>query len=237
MIPKIIHYCWFGRNPLPASAQKCIDSWKKYFPDYEIKEWNEDNFDVNRIPYSRDAYAAKKFAFVSDYARFWILYYMGGVYFDIDVEVIHPMDDLIEKGPYMGWEKPDMSGRYTINPGLGLAMPQTMPLCKEILNGFEQMNFYKEDGTISSFTMIRMITDMLKEKGLAIDGTLQEIDGATIYPSDYFCPMNSLTGKTTITENTRSIHRYQMSWFDKKDQNRLKVTRFVRRVLAFFKGK
>jgi len=116
-------------------------------------------------------------------------------------------------------------------------MPQTMPLCKEILNGFEQMNFYKEDGTISSFTMIRMITDMLKEKGLAIDGTLQEIDGATIYPSDYFCPMNSLTGKTTITENTRSIHRYQMSWFDKKDQNRLKVTRFVRRVLAFFKGK
>jgi len=119
MIPKIIHYCWFGRNPLPASAQKCIDSWKKYFPDYEIKEWNEDNFDVNRIPYSRDAYAAKKFAFVSDYARFWILYYMGGVYFDIDVEVIHPMDDLIEKGPYMGWEKPDMSGRYTINPGLG----------------------------------------------------------------------------------------------------------------------
>ena len=104
MIPKIIHYCWFGRNPLPESAIKCINSWKKFFPDYEIKEWNEDNFDVNIIPYTKEAYEAKKYAFVSDYARFWILYHHGGLYFDTDVEVIKAMDDIIELGPFMGVE-------------------------------------------------------------------------------------------------------------------------------------
>ena len=96
MIPKIIHYCWFGRNPLPQSAIKCINSWKKFFPDYEIKEWNEQNFDVNIIPYTSEAYQAKKYAFVSDYARMWVLYNYGGIYFDTDVEVIKPMKDIVE---------------------------------------------------------------------------------------------------------------------------------------------
>ena len=104
MIPKVIHYCWFGGNPLPASAKKCIASWRKYLPDYEIKEWNESNFDVNIIPYTAEAYKAKKYAFVSDYARFWILYKYGGLYFDTDVEVIKNMDDIIAKGAFMGCE-------------------------------------------------------------------------------------------------------------------------------------
>jgi len=105
MIPKVIHYCWFGRNPLPSLAIKCIESWRKYLPDYEIKEWNEDNFDVNIIPYTQEAYQVGKYAFVSDYARFWILYKYGGLYFDTDVEVIKPMDDIIARGPFMGCEK------------------------------------------------------------------------------------------------------------------------------------
>ncbi len=104
MIPKVIHYCWFGRNPLPKSALKCIASWRKYFPNYEIKEWNEDNFDVNIIPYTQEAYSVGKYAFVSDYARFKILYENGGLYFDTDVEVIRPMDDIIERGAFMGVE-------------------------------------------------------------------------------------------------------------------------------------
>ena len=104
MIPKIIHYCWFGRNSLPASAQKCIASWRKYFPDYEIKEWNEDIFNVNIIPYTQQAYEAQKYAFVSDYARFWILYHYGGLYFDTDVEVIKSFDDIVDKGAFMGLE-------------------------------------------------------------------------------------------------------------------------------------
>ena len=112
MIPKIIHYCWFGGKPLPKSAIKCIKSWRKFFPDYEIKEWNESNFDVNMMTYTREAYAAQKYAFVSDVARFWILYREGGVYFDTDVEVIAPMNDIIESGPFMGVEAMDVYLRY-----------------------------------------------------------------------------------------------------------------------------
>lgn len=104
MIPKKIHYCWFGRKPLPESAKKCIASWKKFFHDYEIIEWNEDNYDVNKIPYIQQAYEAKKYAFVSDYARFDVLYQYGGVYFDTDVEVIRPFEDILEKGAFMGCE-------------------------------------------------------------------------------------------------------------------------------------
>lgn len=104
MIPKIIHYCWFGRNPLPELAKQCIASWKRFLPDYEIREWNEDNFDVNIIPYTAEAYKQKKYAFVNDYARFWILYRYGGIYFDTDVEVIRPLDDIIAKGNFMGVE-------------------------------------------------------------------------------------------------------------------------------------
>ena len=104
MIPKVIHYCWFGRNPLPPLAVKCIESWKKFLPGYEIKEWNEDNFDVNIIPYIQEAYEARKYAFVSDYARFYILYHHGGIYFDTDVEVIKSIDDIIERGAFMGCE-------------------------------------------------------------------------------------------------------------------------------------
>lgn len=117
-IPKIIHYCWFGGKPLPKSAIKCINSWKKLFPDYEIREWNESNFDVNMIPYTKEAYVAKKYAFVSDFARFWILHEYGGIYFDTDVEVIRPMTDILLKGAYFG-----MENYSSINPGLGMAAP------------------------------------------------------------------------------------------------------------------
>ena len=138
MIPKVIHYCWFGGNPLPESAQKCIASWRKFLPDYEIKEWNESNFDVNAIPYTAQAYAAKKYAFVSDYARFSILYDNGGLYFDTDVEVIRPMDDIIENGPFMGFEI-DASGidfKKAVAPGLGLGANPGLGLYKEILEHY-----------------------------------------------------------------------------------------------------
>ena len=133
MIPKVIHYCWFGRNPLPESAIRCINSWKKFFPDYEIKEWNEDNFDVNIIPYTSEAYEAKKYAFVSDYARMWILYHYGGLYFDTDVEVIKNMDDIVAKGSFMGIEVEYSEGSImSVNPGLGLGVIPHHRIYKEI---------------------------------------------------------------------------------------------------------
>lgn len=231
MIPKIIHYCWFGRNPLPKSAKKCIASWKKYLPDYEIKEWNEDNFDVNIIPYTHDAYEAKKYAFVSDYARFWILYHFGGVYFDTDVEVIKPMSHLIEKGAFMGWEKPGNDGISSIAPGLGLTASKGQLLYKEILEGFEKLNYYKDNGERNTYTMIPMVTDMLLQKGLKKDGSLQTIDSIVFYPSDFFCPMDAVTGKVDITTNTYTIHWYTMSWLPKTRQWRVKLMRYIRKFL------
>ena len=231
MIPKTIHYCWFGRNPLPSSARKCIASWKKYLPDYEIKEWNEDNFDVNRIPYTRDAYAAKKYAFVSDYARFWVLYHYGGVYFDTDVEVIRPMNDIIAKGPFMGWEKPGSTGVYSIAPGLGLAANKEQPLYQEILDGFEDLTFYNEKGEINKYTMIPFITDLLTQKGLKKDGSLQVINDVILYPSEFLCPLEYFTGKVTITDNTYAIHWYTMTWLPQTTVWRFKLMRLIRRFL------
>ena len=232
MIPKVIHYCWFGRNPLPKSAQKCIASWRKYMPDYEIKEWNEDNFDVNIIPYTRDAYQAKKYAFVSDYARFWILYHYGGVYFDTDVEVIKQIDDIIERGAFMGWETQGGTGVWSVNPGLGLSAPSGHPLYKEILKSYNTLRFYETDGSLCKYTMIPLVTDLLTYHGLIVNGTKQEVAGTTIYPSDYFCPMNNITGELIITENSYSIHWYSMSWMDRKTQWKHKMALTLRRVLG-----
>ena len=232
MIPKIIHYCWFGRNPLPKSAKKCIASWKKYLPDYEIKEWNEDIFDVNTIPYTHDAYEAKKYAFVSDYARFWILYNYGGVYFDTDVEVIRPMDALIEKGAFMGWEKPNSLGVSSIAPGLGLAAPKGMSFYKDILNGFENLSFYRENGERNSYSMIPMVTDLLIKHGLKKDGHLQTIDGIILYPNEYFCPMDAVTGRVNITSDTYTIHWYTMSWLPRSRQWRVKLMRIIRNLFS-----
>ena len=233
MIPKTIHYCWFGGKPKPKSVLRCIDSWKKYCSDFEIKEWNEENFDVNRIPYTHDAYQAGKYAFVSDVARFGVLYHEGGVYFDTDVEVIRSIDTLIERGPFMGWERADSFGNIYVAPGLGLAAPKGFPLYQEILDGFAKLSYYLEDGQFNPYTMIPMVTDILKGKGLKINGNLQIIDGLTIYPADFFCPMDSLTGKITKTENTYTIHHYSMSWLPKQIQWRVK---FMRRIRKFVKS-
>lgn len=223
MIPKIIHYCWFGRNTLPESAQLCINSWRKYFPDYEIKEWNEDNYDVNKISYIKEAYENKKYAFVSDYARFDILYHEGGLYFDTDVEVIKNMDDLIEKGSFMGCEatlpsnvNQDAPGLgLAVNPGLGLAANPGLGLYKEMLDFYINKHFVKEDGSLDMETIVTYTSTVLLQHGYDIKKKdLQIIDGITIYPEDFFCPMNYHTGVLRVTENTRSIHHYSMTWMN-----------------------
>ena len=220
MIPKVIHYCWFGGNPLPKDAEKCIASWRKYCPDYEIKQWNESNFDLNCCDYVKEAYQAKKWAFVSDYARFWILYHYGGLYFDTDVEVIKPMDDLIEKGSFMGEEAglPDNNSEcnpglgLAAAPGLGLAAAPGLGLYKEILDYYEQQHFLNPDGSNNLLTVVDRTTEILKLHGFKGDGSIEEVDGVFIYPPEYFCPMNYRTEKITITKNTRSIHHYSATW-------------------------
>lgn len=222
MIPKIIHYCWFGRNPLPESAQKCIASWRKFFPDYEIKEWNEDNFDVNSIPYTQQAYEAKKYAFVSDYARFWILYHYGGLYFDTDVEVIRSMDAIIARGPFMGCEKPAIDGsdplRMDVAPGLGLGVNPGLGLYKEILESYDSFHFINPDGSLNKTTIVEYTTKILCKHGLKNTHDIQQVAGVWIYPHDFFAPKNVDTKELVITENTVSIHHYDSSWAEWYDK-------------------
>ncbi len=213
MIPKTIHYCWFGHNPLPISSQRCIASWRQFFPDYEIKEWNESNFDVNMIPYAREAYEAKKYAFVSDYARFWILYNQGGLYFDTDVEVIKPIDDIINRGPFMGIEVPaERDNPPMVAPGLGLGVNQGHPLYKLLLEKYELLSFRNADGSLNQKTIVHHTTETLIQQGLQVTNEIQIVAGIWIYPIDYFNPLDSLTGKLHLTDNTRSIHWYMNSW-------------------------
>ena len=181
MIPKIIHYCWFGGKPLPENMKKCIASWKKYLPDYEIKEWNESNFDLNCCEYVQEAYKIKKWAFVSDYARFWILYRYGGLYFDTDVEMIKSLNILIEKGSFMGCENittPISDGDVSslaINPGLGMAASPGLRLYKEILDYYGGLHFsLNKDGTYD--TVVDYVTSILRKHGFKGNGTIEEID-------------------------------------------------------------
>lgn len=211
---------------MPKSAIKCIDSWKRYLPDYEIKEWNEENFDINVIPYTREAYTAKKYAFVSDYARFWILYNFGGVYFDTDVELIRPLDHIIEKGAFMGRE----AGAYFegligqggrglgVAPGLGLGAEAGMAIYRELLDCYSGVSFINSDGSLNTKTIVFYTTEVLCRKGLSSNnGTIETIDGINVYPADYFCPMDHTRGcQLKITPNTVSIHHYDSSWNDHK---------------------
>lgn len=233
MIPKKIHYCWFGRNPLPESALKCMASWRKYFPDYEIIEWNEDNFDVNSIPYTRQAYEAKKFAFVSDYARFKILYENGGLYFDTDVEVIRPMDDIITRGPFMGFEiNPDCEYPFgAVNPGVGLGAEQNMEIYNTILETYKCLSFINPDGTKNQTTIVTYITTILSKQWINETKSILHIAGITIYPKEYFNPMDDNTGKLEITPNTRSIHWYSKTWLEVSPL-RTKISRLSHRILG-----
>ncbi len=234
MIPRKIHYCWFGRNPLPESARKCIASWRKYLPDYEIIEWNEDNFDVNFIPYTAQAYAAKKYAFVSDYARFKILYEHGGLYFDTDVEVIKPMDDIIDKGSFMGFEidREPQNPHGGVAPGLGLGVNPGLGLYKTILDYYEQLNFVLSDGSYNiTDAVVNITTRELIKKGLKGVPGIQYVAGVTIYPSDYFNPFDDATGRLNKTANTRTIHWFTKTWLNVSPWKQW-LSRLLHRVLG-----
>lgn len=251
MIPKIIHYCWFGGNPLPESAKKCIASWRKFLPDYEIKEWNESNFDVNIIPYTAEAYKAKKYAFVSDYARFYILYKYGGLYFDTDVEVIRNMDDIISRGPFMGCEgeaKQSVNGTRDkattlgVAPGLGLGVNPGLGLYKEILDSYTHRHLFSWLGKIG-VTVVTITTEIIKRHKLEYDSNgIAHCEGIFIYPPEYFCPKNYKTGELHITDNTRTIHHYSATWskntrtISEKIRNRLELIKIRLNIKITFRN-
>lgn len=224
MIPKIIHYCWFGRGSMPSSAYKCIDSWRKFFPDYEIKLWNEDNFNVEIIPYTKEAYEAKKYAFVSDFARFWILYQYGGLYFDTDVEVIRPLNDIVARGPFMGCEKNAQTFQWSDNttcavaPGLGLGVLPGLELYKEIIDLYSSLHFVLSDSGLPPKTIVDYTTMVLCRYGLKEAKDIQFCAGVWIYPKEYFAAKDVDTHLLEITDNTRTIHHYDASWAEWYDK-------------------
>ncbi|MDD7317919.1 MAG: glycosyltransferase [Prevotella sp.] len=232
MIPKIVHYCWFGRNPLPDLAVKCIESWKRFLPEYEIKEWNEDNFDVNIIPYTKEAYEHKKYAFVSDYARFWVLHKYGGLYFDTDVELIKPIDDIVSNGNFMGCESDIAAGaaKLSVAPGLVMGVEANDAFIKKLIELYNTLSFLDEEGNVKiNKTIVDYTTEMFETEGLKNIAGIQTIAGYNIYPAEYFCPINAITKRMHVTENTRSIHHYAASWVNKTRRDCIK--KFIRKLL------
>lgn len=212
MIPKIIHYCWFGGNPLPELAVRCIESWKKYCPDYEIVEWNEHNFDVNCNTYCREAYEAKKWAFVSDVARLYALVTVGGIYMDTDVEVLKPLDDFLSCAAFSGFEEEDR-----ISTGI-MAAEKGHPLFTEFLNDYATARFNTEDGGMDMTTNVTRISNTCLKYGLQLNNTMQTVNGFTLYPKDYFCPKDFRTKVLTVTENSHTIHHFDGSWLTPEDK-------------------
>ncbi len=211
MIPKIIHYCWFGGKPLPESTLGYIESWKKFCPDYEIKRWDESNFNLEFCDYVKEAYNAKRWAFVSDVARVWVLANFGGVYFDTDVELLKPLDPLMQSSGFTAFES-----KFQIGMGI-LACEPGSPIYKEFLEMYKAEHFKMPDGTFNTDVIGRRFKNICLKYGFVPDNTLQTIKDITILPKDYFYPSDPITHEFEITENTYTIHYYDASWVSPVD--------------------
>lgn len=210
MIPKIIHYCWFGKNPKTKLAMKCIKSWREKCKDYTIIEWNEENFDISKCPlYVRQAYELKKWAFVTDYVRLLVVYENGGIYFDTDVQVIKSFDNLLLCNSFFGFENAEY-----VATGLGFGAEKGAQIIKELLEQYIDILFVQPDGTIDDLPCPQRNTEVFVKNGLILNNKLQYLfNGTVVYPSEYFCPLK-WNGKMKLTKNSMSIHWFAESWHD-----------------------
>ena len=215
MIPKKIHYCWFGGKEIPEKDRKCIESWKKYCPDYEIIQWNEDNYDVSKCKYMYQAYTQQKWGFVPDYARLDIVYNEGGIYLDTDVELVKSLDGFLNLKGFMGFENENY-----VNLGAGFGAEKNNKVIKKMRDIYDEQEFIKADGTNNLTASPKYTTYVLKKMGLVMNNITQKVDGVTVFASDYFSPLNFLDGVLSLTENTYGIHWFNMSW---KEQDEKKL--------------
>lgn len=206
MIPKIIHYCWFGGNPLPELIQNCIKSWKKYCPDYEIMEWNESNFDVHCNRFVSEAYQAKKWAFVADYARLYAIYHCGGIYLDSDVELLRPLDAFLSDEAFAGFETKDSPAAIVLGCVKG------HPLIKEFMDYYERRPFIREDGSYDMRTNTSVFTELAVCHGLRLDGKKQIVAGCVFYPEIVFSPNNLRRIFYRYSSKSYAVHHILGSW-------------------------
>lgn len=206
MIPKIIHYCWFGKKPLPKKYAKYIAGWRELCPDYEVIEWNENNFDINCCDYTREAAETGKWAFVSDVARLDILHKFGGFYLDTDIELLKPLDSLLTFGVVAGFED-----ESKIHTGI-IGAEKGNKLIQEWRQAYEGAHFILENGKLNLKTNVERITESCIRYGLKTDGSLQKIASLTVLPKEYLCPQSPFCIKKTISENTIAWHHFSGSW-------------------------
>jgi len=207
MIPKIIHYCWFGGNSFGEVEEKAMASWKKYLPEYEVMFWNEDNFDIEaQSQYCQEAYQEKQWAFVSDVARLYALKEYGGVYLDTDMEIIKPLDQFLELPAFFGFEI-----ETTISTGIIGAEPHH-PFIEELYDDYNDRTFIQEDGSYDRMTNVNRITAIMNAYGLRLDNTKQEVKNCVIFPRETFSPKDYWTREINDTENTFAIHQFTGSW-------------------------
>ena len=219
-IPKIIHYCWFGGGEIPERDRKCIESWKKYCPDYEIKEWNESNYDVTQIPYMKEAYDARRWGFVPDFARMDIVHRYGGIYMDTDVELIRSLDPLLENKAYAGLE----AEAESIGFGLGFGAEKGCEILKELCDYYRTLKFVNDDGTLNMTPNPIIVTEYFENKGYKIDpNKICKVGDFTVFPEEYFCPQAFASGRVHITNNTYSIHHYHASWQTDSEKEELQT--------------
>lgn len=222
MIPKKIHYCWFGKGKMPELALKCIESWRVNLPDYELKEWNENSFDINSNFYVKEAYESRKFAFVTDYVRLYALYTEGGIYMDTDVEVLKNLDSFLDLPAFSGFED-----NMHIPTGI-MAAEKGSIWAKWQLEYYSGRHFLLPDGTLDLTTNVDIIGGLMEEKGFILKNGLYNFQNIiTIFPKDYFCPKSHTTGKIELTENTYTIHHFAGSWKSSSDRLKRRIVYLI----------
>lgn len=220
MIPKTIHYCWFGGNELPELESRCIASWSKVMPHWEIRRWDETNFDVRRCAFSQGAYEAGLWAFVSDYARFEILREYGGVFLDTDVELLRPLDGLLDREAFTGFSK----NEFFVNPGLIVSSEAGGRVVTDVVRKYESMEFEPLHGRIHPQSSPRVLTSLLVDSyGLTRDGVRHELDGMTVFPAEWFDPIDPHTGKMVVSPETYSVHYYSGTWLGPAKKYRMEL--------------
>lgn len=228
LIPKILHYCWFGDKAIPKKNLQWMKSWEKFCPDYKIIEWNERNYDVSKNRYMFEAYKAKKWAFVPDYARLDIIYQHGGIYLDTDIELVKNLDEFLYQEAFCGFEN-----EKAIAFGLGFGAKKHFNILKEIMNDYRDLSFKNLDGSLNLTASPFYLTNVMRRFGLKLNGKYQIVKEMAVYPEKVLCGKNFHTGNYRITKDTYAIHHYDASWFSKEKyiavQERRKLAKLAER--------